>query len=340
MTEKLDAEETQKFVDAEIPILVFIEKGKKVYYKLVKVIDDKLLKQGLMYRFVPLTNAEMKAQGVEESTAQEVNDASPIDIEESAAEAVAEEKKSNLTLSGDKDAVRAARKILEEKMASAKPVENEKTLELQDEVEDLKNKLGIIAEKKLDEKRKAVSEKVNALVVDPQKRSEILEQIKEGSPEKVSMLDQTMNMLSDQLNKSNQQRNERYEPAGSAPLNPDYAPNKNQDIYSQKFQTYESMIQALRDESKSEDKQKAQRANTILNTFLNKYATNQKNIHEEQRYSPDDSIPKTDKVPTVDFSQANEPYSELERFGIRKSPLNYSHNSRKIVGQKGNGEGD
>lgn len=303
MTEKLDVEETQKFVDAEIPILVFIEKGKKVYYKLVKVIDDKLLKQGLMYRFVPLTNAEMKAQGIEESTAQEVNDSSPIDIEESAAQAT--EPEPNLTLKGTPEAVAAAKKILLEKQAQLKAQANQPD-EKDEIIDDLKNKLGIIAEKEFEKKRKAVNapDEVN-------------------SPERLFGFEIAKKML-----------NPKNEPAGSAPMNPDYNPNgTTDDIYKKRFGTYDDMVKALRAESKSEDKAKAQRANLVLNALLNKYATSQRDIHTEQRFCEDDAIPKTDKVPVVDFSQANEYFSELERFGIKKSPLNYS--KKPIIAQKG-----
>ena len=134
-----------------------------------------------------------------------------------------------------------------------------------------------------------------------------------------------------------QKQNEHGDLAGSAPMNPQQLGSsiETDDIYRKKFGSYDDMIRALRNESKSEDKQKAQHANLVLNALLNKYAVAQKQIHEENRYCEDDAIPKTDKVPTIDFSQANESFSELERFGIHKSPLNYSRNQRKIIAQKG-----
>jgi uncharacterized protein (DUF2267 family) len=218
-----------------------------------------------------------------------------------------------------------------------KPNQNqEQTPEEKDEIiSDLTNKLGIIAEKKLDEKRKGVVEKINRYISDPQKRAEMIEKLNGQKPEGVMAMESTMNLLEEQLSKNNNQRFES--PAGSAPMNSQQLGSsiETDDIYRKKFGSYDDMIRALRNESKSEDKQKAQHANLVLNALLNKYAVAQKQIHEENRYCEDDAIPKTDKVPTVDFSQANESFSELERFGIHKSPLNYSRNFRKIVAQKG-----
>ncbi|MGD0202403.1 MAG: hypothetical protein ABSC20_00675 [Candidatus Bathyarchaeia archaeon] len=203
-----------------------------------------------------------------------------------------------------------------------------------DESEDLKNKLGIIAEKKLEEKRKGVTEKINTLIADPDKRAEMLENLKGRTPEGIKDMEYTMNLLEEQLSKA---KNQKFEvPAGSAPMNSQQLGSsiETDDIYRKKFGSYDDMIRALRNESKSEDKQKAQHANLVLNALLNKYAVAQKQIHEENRYCEDDAIPKTDKVPTVDFSKSEEPFSELERFGIRKSPLNYARNQRQIIGQK------
>lgn len=214
-----------------------------------------------------------------------------------------------------------------------KPSPND-NVDLKEENEDLRNKLAIIAEKRLDEKRKGVTDKINSLIRDPSRRAEMLEKLKTDSPEGVSAMDTTMKILEEQLANKNQ----RFEtPAGSAPMNAQqmgYGQSQGGDIYSKKFPDYNSMIQALRDESKDPDKQKAQHANLVLNQLLNKYAVAQRNVHTEQRFCEDDSIVKSDKVPTVDFSQANESFSELERFGIRKSPLNYSK-QRRIIAQKG-----
>jgi len=163
----------------------------------------------------------------------------------------------------------------------------------------------------------------------------MIEKLNGQKPEGVMAMESTMNLLEEQLSKNNNQRFES--PAGSAPMNSQQLGSsiETDDIYRKKFGSYDDMIRALRNESKSEDKQKAQHANLVLNALLNKYAIAQKQIHEENRYCEDDAIPKTDKVPTIDFSQANESFSELERFGIPKSPLNYSRNQRKIIAQKG-----
>ena len=70
----------------------------------------------------------------------------------------------------------AARKEMEEKLAkfeSDAKVQAEVSRKAQEEAEDLKNKLGIIAEKELDKKRNAVSEKANALLKDPERVKEI-----------------------------------------------------------------------------------------------------------------------------------------------------------------------
>ncbi|MGA3110586.1 MAG: hypothetical protein ABSE15_00955 [Candidatus Bathyarchaeia archaeon] len=207
----------------------------------------------------------------------------------------------------------------------------EKIQDVMEENEDLKNKLGLISELELEKHRKGVNEKINRYISDPSKRAEMSEKLKSQSPDGIMAMETTMNLLEDQLTKTN---NQRFEPAGS-PLVPQQMGEQVQgDIYSKKFGNYNDMIQALRNESKSEDKSKAQRASMVLNQLLNKYAQAQKDVHSEQRYCEDDAIPKTDKVPTVDFSQANEQFSELERFGIKKSPLNYSK-QRRIIAQKG-----
>jgi hypothetical protein len=248
VTEQLDIEETARYVNLGIPILVYAINGKKIYYKLrtLTIEESKHISTSeheLTHTLIPLTSAELKEIGIEESAAQELQ-GQEVDIEESTAEPILEEKKTNLTLSGDKDAVRAARKILESNMGSAKPVMNEKEQELEDENEDLKNKLGLISQIQYEKKQKEATDKVNKLIADPEKRAIFIEQIKSGKPDQVSALDKTMDLLADQLKTNSNQRFET--PAGNAPLNSQQWGNQNNDnIWTRKFPSGEAMAKSL-----------------------------------------------------------------------------------------------
>lgn len=295
MSEKLDVEETQKFVDAEIPILVFIEKGKKVYYKLVKVIDDKLLKQGLMYRFVPLTNAEMKAQGIEESTAKEVNDASPIDIEESAAQAA--EPESNLTLKGTPEAVAAAKKILMDKQAEMKK-QAQQPDEKDEIIEDLTNKLGIIAEKQFEKKRKEV-----------------------GAPDSVNTPEKLQGFI--EAKKSMEPKNEH---GGVAPLNSfQYNGGQQQatDLAHRKFSNINEAIATLQAERRHGNVEAAQLLDKLWEKGIHDWRASG---HPPQTFSIDDNVEKVSGTPDLNFDnmKPQEDMSEIARFGVKKAEFNYS----------------
>ena len=306
MSEKLDVEETQKFVDAEIPILVFIEKGKKVYYKLVKVIDDKLLKQGLMYRFVPLTNAEMKAQGIEESTAQEVNDASPIDIEESAAQAV--EPESNLTLKGTPEAVAAAKKILMDKQAELKK-QAQQPDEKDEIIEDLTNKLGIIAEKQFEKKRKEV-----------------------GAPDSVNTPEKLQGFI------TAKEALDKNEHGGVAPLNYfQYNGGQQQatDLAHRKFSNINEAIATLQAERRSGNKEAADLLDKLWQKGIHDWRVAG---HPAQTFSIDDNVEKVSGTPDINFDNVKpqEDMSEIARFGVKKAEFNYSK-THNAAGQPKNG---
>ena len=330
VTEQLDIEETTRYVNLGIPILVYAVNGKKIYYKLRTLTIEEsqhisTCEHELTHQLVPLSSEEMKEYGIEESCAQPIGE--EVDIEESAAQPVVEEKKSNLTLSGDKDAVRTARKILEANMGSAKPILNDKEEELQEENEDLKNKLGIIAEKRLDEKRKAVSEKVNSLIRDPSKRAEILEQIKTGNPAKVSSLDETMDLLQSQLKPTP----ERFEPAGSAPMNPQqmgYGQQQATDLAHRKFANIETAIATLQNERRNGGAQAAE-ADRLLNLLWKKGLGAWREAgHPSQTYSPDSNMEKSNAVPDINFE--NPKVSEESGFPqLKRTPYGYSrtHNA-------------
>jgi hypothetical protein len=198
-----------------------------------------------------------------------------------------------------------------------------------EEIDDLKNKLAIIAEKELEKRKGFVESKINATFKDTGKRTELIEQLKTLPAEQLKSFEGMLDAFGSVAPKG---QPKAETPSGQAPINPDYNPAQNTDIYKQKFGSYDDMIKALRTESKSTDKEKAQKATVILNELLNRYARAQKFQHSELRFSEDDNIAKTDKVPTIDFSESTETFSELERFGIKKSPLNYS--KRPITAKK------
>jgi chromosome segregation ATPase len=102
------------------------------------------------------------------------------------------------------------KKAMEEKLAKMEAehkTQEEASKKLTEEAEDLKNKLGIIAEKELEKKRKIVSEKANSLLKDPDRVKEI--EAKLSTPEGVAAMEYTMNVLEKQM-KIGQEQFEKY----------------------------------------------------------------------------------------------------------------------------------
>ena len=205
-----------------------------------------------------------------------------------------------------------------------KPSSND---DLKEENEDLRNKLGIIAEKRLDEKRKIVTDKINSLIRDPSRRAEMVEKLKTDSPEGVSAMDTTMKILEEQLGS----KHERFEPAGS-PLVPQqigYGQQQATDLMHRKFANIEEAIATLQTERRKGN----QEANELLNLLWKKGLGAWREAgHPSQTYSPDSNMEKTNAVPDINFE--NPKVSGESGFPqIKKSPYGYilTHNA---AGQK------
>ena len=96
----------------------------------------------------------------------------------------------------------ASKKATEEKLAKIeadKKAIEEAAKKSAEEAEDLKNKLSIIAEKELEKKRKAVTEKATALLGDPERIKEITDKL--STLEGIKNAEFTINMLEDQIKK-------------------------------------------------------------------------------------------------------------------------------------------
>ncbi|MGD0644103.1 MAG: hypothetical protein ABSA75_04290 [Candidatus Bathyarchaeia archaeon] len=207
-----------------------------------------------------------------------------------------------------------------------KPSPND-NVDLKEENEDLRNKLAIIAEKRLDEKRKIVTNKINSLIRDPSRRAEMLEKLKTDTPDGVSAMDTTMKILEEQLANKNQ----RFEPAGSAPMNAQQMGYGQQstDLMHRKFANIEEAIATLQTERRKGN----QEANELLNLLWKKGLGAWREAgHPSQTYSPDSNMEKSNAVPDINFE--NPKVSRESGFPqIKKSPYNYSK-THNAAGQK------
>lgn len=288
---KLDVEETAKYV--ELGVLCYIENGKKIFYKIIPVTieESQLSKDGikLEHKLIPLSSSELKAIGIEESTPQEVN-VSEIDIEESGKVEVVDENKPNLTLKGDPAVVAAAKKILTDAQNHPTGDDPEKT-ELKERVEDLSNKLGIIAEKRLDEKRKVISDKINKFISDPARRAEMTEKLKTQTPDGVSAMATTMDILEEQLGKNYTTKTET--PSGSAPMNRAQMGFSNDDDFmKRKFpnskEGFQQMVIEIRKEMKKGNPQAKEAYQKMMVDGLKLYGQN----HGDLSVNVDDNVQK------------------------------------------------
>jgi len=119
--------------------------------------------------------------------------------------------------------------------------------ELAEENEDLKNKLSIIAERELEKKRKAISERATSLLKNPEKRTEMLEKIKTESPEQLQNTEAMLGILEKELGKGEEHKSI---PSGSAELvSQQYGGQQEKtDLLHRRFDTIEQAIQVLRSE--------------------------------------------------------------------------------------------
>jgi hypothetical protein len=198
-----------------------------------------------------------------------------------------------------------------------------------DESEDLKNKLGIIAEKKLEEKRKGVTEKINALIADPEKRAEMIENLNGQNPEGVKALETTMNILEEQLAKA---KNQRFETPAGSPLVAQQMGQGNgeeTDLRKIHFPNIESAIVRLREEKAKGNPQAEQLLDLLWKKGIDSW---RQAGHPSQSYSPDSNTEKSNSIPEINFDSPK--VTNVSGFPqIKKSPYGYSR-THNAAGQK------
>ena len=246
-----------------------------------------------------------------------------------------------------------AKKALEDQLAkneADRKAQEEAAKKSAEEVEDLKNKLGIIAEKELDKKRKAVVEKANALLKDPERVKEI--ESKLSNPTEIAAMEFTMNQLEKQISigeaqfkqyqedekkkaeeavaakaKADEEAKKAAEeaartgkpqpktetPAGSAPMNPaQMGTPQPTDLMHMKFDSYAAMITYLRETENGPDKERAAEAKVALNSLIGKWATLVRQAHNQQTVVPQEEAGKT--TPSIkEMSLSRPARQELER---------------------------
>jgi len=255
----------------------------------------------------------------------------------------------------------AEKKAMEEKLAhieADKKVQDEAAKKLAEETEDLKNKLGIIAEKELEKKRNSVKEKANALLKDPERVKEI--ESKLGTPEGIAAMEYTMNVLEKQM-KVGQEQFEAYKvaeikkaeeaaakakadkeaadkaaaealaagkpvppitpPAGSAPLNPAQMGNPQpNDLMHMKFDSYEAMVRYLHEVENGPDKLRAAEAKAALDELLKKWASLVKQNYDTLRGAPEKGFENAPKFKDMLLSKRAQ--EELRRRQQGNQPEN------------------
>jgi hypothetical protein len=244
---------------------------------------------------------------------------------------------------------KAEKKEMEEKLKgieAQKVIDAEASKKLGEETEDLKNKLGIIAEKELEKKRTSVKEKANALLKDPERVKEI--ESKLSTPEGIAAMEYTMNVLEKQMKVGEEQFKSYQEgerkkaeeaaakakadveavvkaasdaaagksattpPAGQAPLNAAQMGNPQPtDLMHMKFDSYGAMVRYLQEVEKGPDKLRAAEAKTALNELLKKWASLVKKNYDEMRQPP---VETSENTPTFkELGLSKRAQEELKR---------------------------
>jgi hypothetical protein len=212
-----------------------------------------------------------------------------------------------------------------EKIEADNKVQAEASKKAQEETEDLKNKLGMIAEVELNKKRKSVTEKANALLKDPERVKEI--ESKLSTPDGVAAMEYTMNVLEKQMKIGEEQYKASQEadrkkaeevaatqkkaeeeaakvaaeaeksgkpqpkpetPAGSAPMNSAQMGSGGEptDMMHMKFGSYEAMVRYLHEVENGPDKEKAAEAKAALTSLLQKWASLVKQKYDAMQGAP------------------------------------------------------
>jgi hypothetical protein len=197
----------------------------------------------------------------------------------------------------------------------------QRALKAEEEAEDLKTKLGIIAEKELDKRRKAVVEKVNSTFKDSGKRAEMLDKVANSNPQQLSAMDSMLDAFSEQLGKKS------FEPSGSAPINPQQLGNQGEtDLAHRKFNSVQEAYQTLLNIQKTGSPQEATEAKRLADLMLQKGIRDYIELgHPSGRYCEDDKIEKKNVDPTVNLSEYKpSDFSEIRRFGVKNAIPNYA----------------
>jgi hypothetical protein len=147
----------------------------------------------------------------------------------------------------------------------------------EEEAEDYKSKLGIIAEKELEKHRQGVMEKARELMPNDEERIKEIE-AKLKTPEGVQAMEYTLKTLEDvqaqnaEKSKAKEKSNDFGIPSGSAPLQGQYEQQVNDDIMRHKFNSVKEMIDTVRAKAQTGDTQ----AQKILDALLSKYIKDKK----------------------------------------------------------------
>jgi len=239
------------------------------------------------------------------------------------------------------------KKAAEDKLAKLeadKKAQDEASKKLGEETEDLKNKLGIIAEKELDKKRKAVTEQAKTLLKDDARVKEI--EAKLSTPEGIAAMEYTMNVLEKSL-KIGQEEQKAYveaerkkaeeaakvaeaakaagqpAPAGSAPMNAAQMGNAQPtDLMHMKFDSYQAMVRYLHEVENGSVKERAAEAKVALDELLKKWASLVKQGYDSMRGA--EPMGK-DQPLFKDLLKSRRAQEELKRREQGKNPENVTN---------------
>lgn len=193
----------------------------------------------------------------------------------------------------DPEQRRIVEKAIDYKKAKEKEITQSKD-ELEEENEDLKNKLAIIAEKEFEKKKAQLG------CTDP----EVL------TPDALRMWEK---------GKKTVEGTSFHSPSGTArcdiPEQMGFPNNDNLPLRQKKFASYEAMITYTRELARKGDPESIQVLKELEAKALSDYGEH----HQDISYSPDKNVPKSSAIPEVvmDNLEEKEP-SELEKFGIKK----------------------
>jgi uncharacterized membrane protein YkoI len=256
---KVDIEESVKYVDQGILVLT---NGKRKFYARAKATGDKQYP----YELVPLTSDEMKKFGIEESFQGDQSNDWHVDVEES--EGQEETGKTHKVNLNDPKDIEAAKEVLA--VAEKRLHGDSEKQELEEENEDLKGKLAMLAEINFQKKRKELG------CTDPE-------------------IDTVDKLMSWQKGREGNPT----APAGSAPLNDrQMGIQLSDDIMKKKFNSPQEMISYLRRLEKSDNPVQANQAKNILNAMFEKWAREKKQGTNEQPFDANsvENLPPMKKV--------------------------------------------